>query len=94
MNALGSIVKYIGMMIVVVALTELTYLELFASEYQSVNANSIQTQMYTQFGANLNLTTPTGKAISNAQVVCPGPPADISPEAIEQALKDIIDEHL
>ena len=60
MNALGSIVKYIGMMIVVVALTELTYLELFAGEYQSVNANVIEKQLYTQFGEKMNLTNSSG----------------------------------
>lgn len=93
MNALGSIVKYIGMMIVVVALTELTYLELFASEYQSVNANTIQTQIYTRFGTNLKLISPSGKPIPNARLKCAG---SIEPTAenIEQSLKDIIDKHL
>tara|TARA_B100000900_G_C20429399_1_gene654318 strand:- start:319 stop:900 length:582 start_codon:yes stop_codon:yes gene_type:complete len=80
MNSLGSIVKYIGMMIVVVALTELTYLELFASEYQSVNANVIEKQLYTEFGEKMNLTNSSGVPLKTPGVVCA---AEISPDKLE-----------
>ena len=84
MSSTGTIIQYIGMMIVVVALTELTYLEIFASKYNSVNSNSILTQIYTQFSDEMNLT-PTGTGPQCAKKT------PVSPSAIEKAIDALVD---
>ena len=87
MNSTGTILKYIGMMIVVVALTELSYLEIFASKYNSVNSNGLLQKIYTTFSNEMKLSPTYGTGTSVQGPNCP--PTVISPTTMEAAINQL-----